>query len=115
MEFLAGIRMFEHATLVEEDLNMDEVYDALDSFGGASKIAFEHQDLELEARCETWIGKIYDKALKKESKAMTHYNNVIRLAESLKPRDVSREPWFKEAKLRLTTIRDKRRLDEEAA
>ena len=46
---------------------------------------------------------------------MTHYNNVIRLAESLKPRDVSREPWFKEAKLRLTTIRDKRRLDEEAA
>ena len=40
MEFLAGVRTFGHATQVGEDLNMDEVYDALDSFGAASKIAF---------------------------------------------------------------------------
>ena len=40
MEFLAGVRTFTHATQEEEDLNMDEVYDALDSFGAASKIAF---------------------------------------------------------------------------
>jgi len=59
---------------------MDEVYDALDSYGSASKIAFEHQDLEMEARCEAEIGKIYNKALKKESKAMSHFNNVVRLA-----------------------------------
>ena len=39
---------------------MDEVYDALDSFGNASKLAFEHDDLEMEARCEAWIGKIYN-------------------------------------------------------
>ena len=45
---------------------MDEVYDALDSFGNASKLAFEHDDTEMEARCEAWIGKIYHKALKKE-------------------------------------------------
>lgn len=87
--------------MVEEELNMDEVYDALDSFGSASKLAFEHQDLELEARCETMIGKIYDKAMRKESKAMGHYNNVIRLAESMRPRDITREPWFKETKERL--------------
>jgi len=42
MEFATGVRTFEHAAFVEEDLNMDEVYDALDNFGNASKIAFEH-------------------------------------------------------------------------
>ena len=46
---------------------------------------------------------------------MSHYNSVIRLANSLKPRDVSNEPWFKSAKANLEAIREKRRLDEEAA
>ena len=50
----------------------------------------------------------------KESKAMSHYNSVMRLAISLKPRDVSQEPWFKLAKTNLEAIREKRRLDEEA-
>ena len=49
MEFLSGRRTFEHATLEEENLNMDEIYDALDSFGNASKLAFEHEDIEMEA------------------------------------------------------------------
>ena len=39
---------------------------------------------------------------------------MIRLAESLKPRDVSREPWFVEAKNRLEQIREEQRLNEEA-
>ena len=68
---------------------MDEIYDALDSFGNASKLAFEHEDLEMEAQCEAWLGKIYNKALKKESKAMSHFNNVVRLANTLRPRDVT--------------------------
>ena len=50
----------------------------------------------------------------KESKAMSHYNSVMRLAICLKPRDVSQEPWFKLAKTNLEAIREKRRLDEEA-
>ena len=50
----------------------------------------------------------------KESKAMSHYNSVMRLAISLKPRDISQEPWFKLAKTNLEAIREKRRLDEEA-
>lgn len=41
--------MFEHATQEEENLNMDEIYDALDQFGNASKLAFEHEDIEMEA------------------------------------------------------------------
>ena len=59
MEFLAGERTFDHAVRVEENINMDEIYDALDSFGSASSLAFDHHDIELEARCEAWIGKIY--------------------------------------------------------
>ena len=115
MEFLAGVRTFTHATQVEEDLNMDEVYDALDSFGAASKIAFAESDIELEARCESWIGKIYHKALKKDAKAMSHFNSVIRLANSLRPRDVTQEEWYKFSKETLDAVREKRRLEEEAA
>lgn len=35
---------------------MDDIYDALDSFGNASKLAFEHEDIEMEAKCEASIG-----------------------------------------------------------
>ena len=77
---------------------MDEVYDALDLFTNASKVAFAQNDLELEARCEAWLGKIYDKALKKESKALSHYSNVVRLAVTMKPKDVTGTEWYREAK-----------------
>ena len=43
----------------------------------------------MEAQCEAWIGKIYNMALKKESKALSHYKCVIRLANSLRPKDVT--------------------------
>lgn len=115
MEFIAGKRIFVHATREEENLNMDEVYDALDSFGNASKLAFEHDDTEMEAQCEAWIGKIYHKALKKEPKAMTHFNNVVRLANSLRPKDVTQTEWYRDSKQALDAIREKRRLAEEAA
>ena len=75
---------------------MDSIYDALDIFNSASKIAFAHDDFELEARCEAQIGKIYNLALKKESKAMTHFNNVIRLAMALRPKDVTNTDWYRE-------------------
>ncbi len=93
---------------------MDEVYDALDSFNHASKVAFEQNDIELEARCEAWLGKIYQKCLKKNEKAITHYNSVIRLANSLRPRDVTQTQWYRDAKTSLDSIREARRLDEEA-
>lgn len=115
MEFLAGEQTFRHATQVEENLNMDEVYDALDSFGSASKLAFEFQDIEMEAKCEAMIGKIYDKALRKDSKAMTHYKNVVRLCESLRPRNLTQEPWYRETKRAADAIEEKRSRETEAA
>ena len=91
IDFIQGMDTFMSATSVSENLNMDEVYDALDLFSNASKVAFAQNDVELEARCEAWLGKIYEKALKKESKAIGHYSNVIRLAVTLRDgRDVTR-------------------------
>ena len=88
--FMQGMDTFTSATRVSEDLNMDEVYDALDLFSNASKVAFAQDDVELEARCEAWLGKIYEKALKKESKAVGHYSNVVRLAVTMRDgRDVT--------------------------
>lgn len=115
VEVLNGERTFCHATQVEENLNMDEVYDAMDHFSSASKMAFEHDDMELEARCEAWLGKLYNNSLKKESKAMTHFNNMIRLSNALKPKDITKESWFTAAQSELKAIQEKRQLEEEAA
>ena len=114
--FMQGMDTFTSATRVSEDLNMDEVYDALDLFSNASKVAFAQDDVELEARCEAWLGKIYEKALKKESKAVGHYSNVVRLAVTMRDgRDVTGSQWYKDAKAAKEAIQSRRQLEEEAA
>lgn len=45
---------------------------------------------------------------------MTHFNNVVRLANTLRPRDVTQEVWYRDSKRNLDSIREKRRLAEEA-
>ena len=45
---------------------------------------------------------------------MTHFNNVVRLANSLRPRDVTQTDWYRDSKRTLDAIREKRRLAEEA-
>ena len=44
---------------------------------------------------------------------MTHFNNVVRLATTLRPRDVTGTEWYIESKRNLDSIREKRRLAEE--
>ena len=94
---------------------MDEVYDALDFFFNASKIAFAQDDLELEARCEAQLGKLYNMALKNENKAMRHYTNVIRLSSGMIQIRVQNTEWYKEAKKIKEAIQTRRQLEEEAA
>lgn len=69
----------------------------------------------MEARCEAMIGKIYNKALRKESKAMTHYKNVVRLCESLRPRNLTQESWYRETKIAADAINEKRSRETETA
>lgn len=83
LEFARGDKVFTDATFVSEDLDMDLLYDALDCYSNASKIGFALEDVELEARCEARIAKVYYLAMKKESKAATHFHNAIRLSHSL--------------------------------
>ena len=54
-------------------------------------------------------------ALKKETKAMRHFSNVIRLAVVMKPKDVTKTAWYLESKQTKDTIQTRRQLEEEAA
>jgi hypothetical protein len=58
--FLAeGEKKFHEAVFIEENFNMDLIYDALDAANMAGKAAFGI-DLELEAITEAFIGKIHN-------------------------------------------------------
>lgn len=98
LEFARGDKMFADATFVSENLDMDLLYDSLDSYSSASKVGFALKDIELEARCEARIAKVYYMAMKKESKAATHFHNAIRLSYCLQGApftDILNQPWFK--------------------
>ena len=58
----------------------------------------------MEARSEAELGYILHKGLKQESKAMVHYHNMVRLAASRKPKDLTKEAWYKKAKSAMETI-----------
>ena len=47
-----------------EVMDMEGIYDSLDSYNTAGKLAFDNKDTELEARSEAAIGKIWYKAIK---------------------------------------------------
>lgn len=76
---------------------MDLTYDALDAFNRAGKLAFQGKDTELEAISEGYIGRIWFKALKNNTKAKPHLYNCVRLANLLYPKVVAEEHWFKHA------------------
>ena len=78
-------------------------------------MADAQKDLELEARCEYWLGKINEKALRKEDDAIRHYNAVHRLAVVMRPKDITNTLWYKEALSSKESIQSRRKLEEEAA
>ena len=46
---------------------------------------------------------------------MNHYSNVVRLAVAMKPKDVTNQVWYKDAKKARETIQQRRKLEEEAS
>lgn len=92
MELQTGIRLHNEATFVKESLDVDQIYDAIDSFSRAGKLV-DGIDLELEASTEYQLGMIYYRTLKTDSRAKIHLRQCLYLAEELKPKDVSREDW----------------------
>ena len=89
-----------------ESLDKDAVYDALDTFTRASSLA-EGVDIELEAAAKALIGKVLYKLLAKPEKAKRHLYDSVLLANSLYPKVVTEEAWYKLASKHLQEIRDK--------
>ena len=89
-----GEKKWNEAVFIEENFNMDLVYDALDAGNMAGKTAFCF-DLELEAISEAFLGKIHYKGLKNYKKAKEHFLNCIRLAHKMTPKVVTNLDWYK--------------------
>ena len=84
---------------------MDDLTDALDCCNRAAKLAFE-KNIELEAECEAFAGKLFYKGLVNFSKAKMHLTNAIKLSLTVLPKDLSQEPWHQLATKHLQEVRD---------
>lgn len=93
---------------------MDALYAALDAYHLAINLA-KQKDIELEAICCSHIGKIFYKALKKKDKARTYFYDAVRIGMTLRPKDVTKEAWYKKAEMWLDEIRQAELLAETEA
>ena len=84
---------------------MDGLMDSLDCCNRAAKLAFEN-NIELEAECEAFTGKLFYKGLVNLSKAKMHLTNCIKLSLTLLPKDLSSQPWHQLATKHLQQVRD---------
>lgn len=88
IEFSQGQKHWNKAVFEAEQLDMDEVFNALDCYKNAVNLAMG-VDIELEAMASHFLGKIHYKGLRNLAKAKKHYTDSLRLAHTLYPRDVS--------------------------
>lgn len=91
-ELTVGIKTF-NSSFENENYVEDIVYQAIDLINTAMKIAFE-VDTETEALCSAHLGKIFYRGLKNLEKGKTHYNDCIRILETLKPKVFNEEKWY---------------------
>ena len=90
-ELAKGIATFD-LSFENENYVQDIVWDSIDMINNAMKTALE-KDLETEALCSFYLGKIFYRALKMSEKAKMHYNDCIRILETLKPRIFTHNSW----------------------
>ena len=106
-ELANGERCLTRGIYESEAMDMDLVYEALDAFNLAGRLALKHQDTELEAISEAHLGNLWSKALKNDKRAKVHLYNCVRVANTLYPRDVQSMPWYNRASVQLQEIRDR--------
>lgn len=106
-ELANGERCLTKGIYEAESMDMDLVYDALDAFNLAGRLALKHKDTELEAISEANLGNLWCKALKNDKRAKVHLYNCVRVANTLFPRNVQSMPWFNRASSQLQEIRDR--------
>ena len=94
MNLAKARQFFNEALFDSENLDVDTIYDAVDACTSAQKLAFEIEDVELEARCEAFQGMIFYKGLRKLEKARHHLYNTIRFEFSFRPSTFGTKGWF---------------------
>ena len=99
-----GDEMFEKAVKSAEELSMEMVWDAVDQYHNSLLLARD-QEVEQEAIACSRLAKVFDGVLKIQAKTELYVKRTIELAESLMPRNLHSESWFKEASLILEKIR----------
>ena len=91
-ELSIGIKTFNQS-FENENYIEDIVYQAIDFLNTAMKIAFE-VDAETEALCSAHLGKMFYRGLRNHQKGKTHYNDCVRILETLKPKVFNEEKWY---------------------
>ena len=90
-----GRQILDTATQQEEELNLELIWDVIDCYKQATILARE-LDIEQEAIALSYLGYVYDKVLKIQSKAKAYYMRCLQLAESLKPRTFFSQIWYQD-------------------
>ena len=85
-----GDDILHNILLLEEELNFEMVWKAVDSYMEAIILAREI-DMEVEAIALSRLGSVYDKILKDKIRAKTYFRRSIQLAMSLHPRTFDNE------------------------
>lgn len=79
-----------------DDLNIEMAWQICDNLRH-SIVLTRGKDLENEAIASSLLGRIFGRILKIEKYAVFHYRHVLELAEAMKPRVVTSQPWFQES------------------
>lgn len=107
-----GESLLRALVIEEESLNIDMIWDIIDWFQQAIILARE-KDIEVEAIASSNLGYIYDKILKIKDKAKNLFRNAFKLAHALEPKNVTTEPWYKQAAEAIRRYQEEVKLEEE--
>ncbi|XP_031557583.1 uncharacterized protein LOC116294175 [Actinia tenebrosa] len=107
-----GHQLLDIATLDEESLNMNLVWDAIDWYKRAAILTRE-LDLEQEAIALSHLGFVYNKVLKLKYKSKEYYKKCFELAESMKPRTFFTQDWYQQCVSTLQEFQLEERLRDE--
>ena len=97
-----------------EELDMNGIWQVID-FYSESIILTRENDIEQEALSLTKLGVLYHKVLLQKSKAKEILMRVLQLAQSLQPRNLSEEKWYREASDIIAEYQQEQKRKEEKA
>lgn len=114
MRFLIGEAQLHAAVKGSEEINIDGVWEALDSFK-AAVVAAREKDLECEAAALSRMGTIFKDLLKIQTKAEEAFQRSLELALAAAPRTFYNKAWFAVANAEVFEKQQRKRREEEAA